>query len=97
MYLLVAIFDIFGCLVVTEKATALPYPTLIAQYQDGNIRENLPRFRQNTVGVIWRGLVFWAKLCNDCIVNCRELGCAETWAVALDIFMTFFVFSDEVI
>jgi len=69
---LAAIAYIFGYLMATGKATALPCPTLFAQYQDGNTRENLPRFRQNTVGVIWRGLVFWAKLRNDGVVYSRK-------------------------
>ena len=68
MYSLAATACIFGCSTAIEKAIALPFPTLFAQYQDGNTRENLPRFRQNTVGVIWRGLTFWAKLCDDCVV-----------------------------
>jgi len=73
MYSLAAIFDISCYPMVTEKVIAPPFPTSIAQYLNGNIRESQPRFRQNTVGVIWRGLTFWAKLRNDCVVYGCEL------------------------
>lgn len=73
MYLLAATCDIFGYPVAIEIVAALHVPTQPATNLNCNTLENLPRFRQNTVGVIWRGLTFWVKLRNDCVVYSGEL------------------------
>ena len=73
MYLLAVISDIFGYPVAIEIVTALHVPTQPATNLNCNTLGNQPRSRQNTVGVIWRGLAFWVKLRDDRVVYSCEL------------------------